>query len=109
MSHVYGETLERQNKLRMHKDGKLKFSIKNGEVFPPTVDDADVPMIAINKVDKEYRFAIGHRSFTVLPPLLFFATIWLRLVFVKKLGGGGMVSFSSPWLRQQIYFAILQN
>jgi len=52
--------------------------MKNGEMFPPTVDQANVEMDGIDKVDKPYQFAIGHPGFTIQPTLLFFATLWLR-------------------------------
>ncbi|CAK8696016.1 unnamed protein product [Clavelina lepadiformis] len=78
LSHIYGHTQERQHALRLHIDGKLKSSNIGGEMFPPLVEDAQVLMDGIDKVPQEYRFAIGHPGFTVQPPLLFFATLWLR-------------------------------
>ncbi|XP_072288922.1 prostaglandin G/H synthase 1 [Eucyclogobius newberryi] len=43
-SNIYGDTLERQHQLRLHKDGKLKYQLVHGEVFPPTVSEAPVYM-----------------------------------------------------------------
>ncbi|CAK8696015.1 unnamed protein product [Clavelina lepadiformis] len=78
LSHIYGHTQERQHALRLHIDGKMKSSNIGGEMFPPLVEDAQVLMDGIDKVPQEYRFAIGHPGFTMQPPLLFFATLWLR-------------------------------
>ena len=52
----------------------------NGEMFPPTIDQAKVEMHGIDKINKPYQFATGHPGFTIQPALLFFSTLWLRLV-----------------------------
>ncbi|CAK8696012.1 unnamed protein product [Clavelina lepadiformis] len=78
LSHVYGNTQERQKTLRLMKDGKLKYSVINGEMFPPHIKDANVTMFGIDKVPKGYDFAIGHPGFAVMPTFLFFSTLWLR-------------------------------
>lgn len=32
LSHIYGDNLERQHKLRLFKDGKLKYQVREGTV-----------------------------------------------------------------------------
>ncbi|XP_069841885.1 prostaglandin G/H synthase 1 [Dendropsophus ebraccatus] len=78
LSHVYGDTLERQHALRLFKDGKLKYQIINGDMYPPTVVDAPVHMIYPENVPIEKRFAMGQEVFGLLPGLMMYATIWLR-------------------------------
>ncbi|XP_017346146.1 prostaglandin G/H synthase 2 [Ictalurus punctatus] len=42
LSNVYGDNLERQHKLRLFKDGKLKYQVLDGEVYPPLVKDVQI-------------------------------------------------------------------
>lgn len=70
--------------LRSHVDGKMKYSILNGEMFPPLVSDANVSMEAADRVADNYLFAIGHQGFSMQPVLLYFATIWLRYGLILK-------------------------
>ncbi|XP_072285550.1 prostaglandin G/H synthase 1 [Pyxicephalus adspersus] len=78
LSHVYGETLERQYALRLFKDGKLKYQIINGDMYPPTVIEAPVHMIYPEHIPKEKQLAMGQEVFGLLPGLMMYATIWLR-------------------------------
>ncbi|MFT7809070.1 prostaglandin G/H synthase 2 [Arapaima gigas] len=78
LSHIYGETLEKQHKLRLFKDGKLKYQVVNGEVYPPTVKEVQVEMHYPPHVPEEHRFAVGHEAFGLVPGLMMYATIWLR-------------------------------
>ncbi|KAJ8409496.1 hypothetical protein AAFF_G00228970 [Aldrovandia affinis] len=78
LSHVYGETLERQHKLRLFKDGKLKYQVLDGEIYPPTVKQAQVEMHYPPHVPEEHRLAVGHEAFGLVPGLMMYATIWLR-------------------------------
>nr|XP_043868840.1 prostaglandin G/H synthase 1-like [Solea senegalensis] len=76
--HVYGDNLERQLKLRLHKDGKLKYQLIDGEVYPPTVNDAPVRMSYPPGVPPEHQMAIGQEVYGLLPGLGMYATLWLR-------------------------------
>ncbi|XP_067294161.1 prostaglandin G/H synthase 1 [Pseudorasbora parva] len=76
--HIYGDTLDRQLDLRLHKDGKLKYQVINGEIFPPTVLDAQVKMSYPPSVPPEQQMAIGQEVFGLLPGLSMYATLWLR-------------------------------
>ncbi|XP_018609005.2 prostaglandin G/H synthase 2a [Scleropages formosus] len=78
LSHIYGDTLERQHKLRLFKDGKLKFQVVHGEVYPPTVREAQVHMLYPPYVPEEHQLAVGHEAFGLVPGLMMYATIWLR-------------------------------
>uniref|UniRef100_A0A8C5MQC6 Prostaglandin G/H synthase 1 n=1 Tax=Leptobrachium leishanense TaxID=445787 RepID=A0A8C5MQC6_9ANUR len=78
LSHVYGDNLERQHMLRLFIDGKLKYQIINGSMYPPTVAQAPVYMIYPDNVPKEKQYAMGQEVFGLLPGLMMFATIWLR-------------------------------
>ncbi|KAM4695994.1 prostaglandin G/H synthase 1 [Rhinophrynus dorsalis] len=78
LSHIYGDNLERQHMLRLFKDGKLKYQIINGDMYPPTVVDAPVHMIYPENLPKEKQFAVGQEVFGLLPGLIMYATIWLR-------------------------------
>ncbi|KAG8447838.1 hypothetical protein GDO86_015082 [Hymenochirus boettgeri] len=78
LSHVYGDTLERQHTLRLFKDGKLKYQVIKGEVYPPSVVEAPVYMIYPDRVPIEKQFAIGQEVFGLVPGLIMYATIWLR-------------------------------
>ncbi|KAA0716351.1 Prostaglandin G/H synthase 1 [Triplophysa tibetana] len=76
--HVYGDTLDRQLDLRLHKDGKLKYQVVNGEMYPPTVEDAQVKMSYPPSVPLDQQMAIGQEVFGLLPGLSMYATLWLR-------------------------------
>ncbi|XP_051551600.1 prostaglandin G/H synthase 1-like [Myxocyprinus asiaticus] len=76
--HIYGDTLDRQLDLRLHKDGKLKYQVINGEIYPPTVKDAQVKMSYPPSVRPEQQLAIGQEVFGLLPGLSMYATLWLR-------------------------------
>ncbi|XP_053267716.1 phosducin-like protein [Pleuronectes platessa] len=76
--HIYGDNLKRQLKLRLHKDGKLKYQLIDGELYPPTVADAPVRMSYPPGVPPEHQIAIGQEVFGLLPGLGMFATLWLR-------------------------------
>ncbi|XP_049632446.1 prostaglandin G/H synthase 2 isoform X1 [Suncus etruscus] len=78
LNHVYGETLDRQHKLRLFKDGKLKYQIIDGEMYPPTVAETQVSMIYPPHVPEHLRFAVGQELFGMVPGLMMYATIWLR-------------------------------
>ncbi|XP_039220154.1 prostaglandin G/H synthase 1 isoform X1 [Crotalus tigris] len=78
LGHIYGDNLERQHHLRLFKDGKLKYQVMKGEMYPPTVMEAAVHMIYPQGTPPEQRFAIGQEVFGLLPGLLMYATLWLR-------------------------------
>ncbi|XP_041704508.1 prostaglandin G/H synthase 2-like [Coregonus clupeaformis] len=78
LGHIYGENLERQHKLRLFTDGKLKFQVLEGEVYPPTVKEVGVDMHYPPQVPESHRFAVGHEAFGLVPGLMMYATIWLR-------------------------------
>lgn len=78
LHHVYGDTLERQHKLRQFKNGKLKYQDVNGEVYPPLVKEVGVEMHYPPHVLEDHRFAVGHELFGLVPGLMMYATIWLR-------------------------------
>ncbi|XP_062872317.1 prostaglandin G/H synthase 2a [Trichomycterus rosablanca] len=78
LSHIYGVDLERQRKLRLFKDGKLKYQVLDGEVYPPLVKDVQVDMHYPPHVPEQFRFAVGHEAFGLIPGLMMYATIWLR-------------------------------
>ncbi|XP_043941254.1 prostaglandin G/H synthase 2 [Protopterus annectens] len=78
LSHIYGETLDRQHKLRLFKDGKLKYQMTNGEMYPPTVKDTGVHMLYPPHVPEHLQFAVGQETFGLVPGLMMYATIWLR-------------------------------
>lgn len=107
LSHIYGDNLDRQRKLRLFKDGKLRYQvgekkmdsgaevdtaalmpqtnnsllslqIMNGEVYPPTVKEVGVDMHYPPHVPDSHRFAVGHEAFGLVPGLMMYATIWLR-------------------------------
>uniref|UniRef100_A0A8C1CQB7 Prostaglandin G/H synthase 2 n=2 Tax=Cyprinus carpio TaxID=7962 RepID=A0A8C1CQB7_CYPCA len=78
LGHIYGETLERQHKLRLFKDGKLKYQVVDGEVYPPLVKDVQVDMHYPPHIPEEQRFAVGHEAFGLVPGLMMYASIWLR-------------------------------
>ncbi|KAG1927945.1 prostaglandin G/H synthase [Pimephales promelas] len=76
--HIYGDSLDRQLDLRLHKDGKLKYQVVSGEIYPPTVLDAQVKMSYPPSVPPEMQLAIGQEVFGLLPGLSMYATLWLR-------------------------------
>ncbi|XP_069823531.1 prostaglandin G/H synthase 2 [Dendropsophus ebraccatus] len=78
LCHIYGETLDRQHKLRLMKDGKLKYQIIDGEMYPPTVNQSGVEMMYPPNVPEHLRFAVGQEVFGLVPGLMMYATIWLR-------------------------------
>ncbi|XP_039254186.2 prostaglandin G/H synthase 2-like [Styela clava] len=79
MSHLYGETLGKQLALRSMKGGKMKTQIINGEEYPPNMKDCPgVNMDYPENVIEEYRFAMGHPFFALLPSLMYYSTLWLR-------------------------------
>uniref|UniRef100_A0A287DFI7 Prostaglandin-endoperoxide synthase n=1 Tax=Ictidomys tridecemlineatus TaxID=43179 RepID=A0A287DFI7_ICTTR len=78
LSHVYGETLDRQHKLRLFKDRKLKYQVIDGEVYPPIVKDTQVEMIYPPHVPEHLQFAVGQKVFGLVPGLMMYATIWLQ-------------------------------
>uniref|UniRef100_Q6KCB5 Prostaglandin G/H synthase 2 n=2 Tax=Eupercaria TaxID=1489922 RepID=Q6KCB5_DICLA len=78
LSHIYGDKLERQHKLRLFKDGKLKYQMVNGEMYPPTVKEVGAEMHYPPHVPEAHRFAVGHEAFGLVPGLMMYATIWLR-------------------------------
>ncbi|KAF3848583.1 hypothetical protein F7725_015080 [Dissostichus mawsoni] len=59
--HIYGDNLQRQLVLRLHRDGKLKYQMSYPPGTPP-----------------ENQMAIGQEVFGLLPGLGMFATLWLR-------------------------------
>lgn len=77
-SQIYGKDLHEQNLLRSFKDGKMKTQIINGEVWPPSVKDAPVTMRFNERIDENYRFAVGHEFFNLVPGILMWSTIFLR-------------------------------
>ncbi|XP_044295185.1 prostaglandin G/H synthase 2 isoform X1 [Varanus komodoensis] len=78
LSHIYGETLERQLKLRLLKDGKLKFQMIDGEMYPPTVKETQAEMIYPPHVPEHLKFSVGQEVFGLVPGLMMYATLWLR-------------------------------
>ncbi|AEV80364.1 prostaglandin G/H synthase 2 [Cercopithecine betaherpesvirus 5] len=78
LSHIYGETLEKQHKLRLFKDGKMKYQVIDGEMYPPTVKETQVHMLYAPEVPDDLRFAVGNEVFGLVPGLMMYATIWLR-------------------------------
>ncbi|PKU37645.1 prostaglandin g h synthase hypothetical protein [Limosa lapponica baueri] len=78
LNHIYGETLERQLKLRLLKDGKLKYQMIDGEMYPPTVKDTQAEMIYPPHIPEHLQFSVGQEVFGLVPGLMMYATIWLR-------------------------------
>ncbi|XP_044296033.1 prostaglandin G/H synthase 1 [Varanus komodoensis] len=78
LGHIYGDNLERQHKLRLFRDGKLKYQMVRGEMYPPTVLQAPVHMIYPKHIPPEQQLAVGQEVFGLLPGLMMYATIWLR-------------------------------
>uniref|UniRef100_A0A8C6GT41 Prostaglandin-endoperoxide synthase n=1 Tax=Mus spicilegus TaxID=10103 RepID=A0A8C6GT41_MUSSI len=77
LNHIYGETLVRQPKLYLFKDGKLKYQIIGGEVYPPTVKDTQVEMVYPFHIPENLQFAVWQEVFGLVPGLLMYTTIWL--------------------------------
>uniref|UniRef100_H3DDR9 Prostaglandin G/H synthase 1 n=1 Tax=Tetraodon nigroviridis TaxID=99883 RepID=H3DDR9_TETNG len=77
-SNIYGDNLMRQLQLRLLKDGKLKYQLVNGEMYPPTVNKVSVYMMYPETVPPEQRLVIGHELFGLVPGLSLYATLWLR-------------------------------
>ncbi|XP_020499609.2 prostaglandin G/H synthase 1 [Labrus bergylta] len=75
---IYGDNLARQLQLRLHKDGKLKYQLVKGEMYPPRVSEVPVHMVYPEAVTPEQRLAIGQEVFGILPGLTMYATVWLR-------------------------------
>ncbi|NWI09552.1 PGH1 synthase, partial [Crypturellus soui] len=78
LGHLYGDNLQRQHQLRLFRDGKLKFQVVDGEMYPPTVAHAPVHMVYPPAMPKEQRMAMGQEVFGLLPGLCLYATLWLR-------------------------------
>ncbi|XP_015280477.1 PREDICTED: prostaglandin G/H synthase 2 [Gekko japonicus] len=78
LSHIYGETLDRQLKLRLLKDGKLKYQVIGGEMYPPTVKETQAEMIYPPNVPEHLQFSVGQEVFGLVPGLMMYATLWLR-------------------------------
>ncbi|XP_060927683.1 prostaglandin G/H synthase 1-like [Limanda limanda] len=77
-SNIYGDNLSRQLKLRLHKDGKLKYQLVNGEMHLPTTSEVPVHMVYPESVPPEQRLVIGQELFGILPGLTMYSTVWLR-------------------------------
>ncbi|NXK51358.1 PGH1 synthase, partial [Chauna torquata] len=78
LGHLYGDNLQRQHQLRLFRDGKLKFQMVDGEMYPPLVTDAPVHMVYPPAIPKEKQLAMGQEVFGLLPGLCMYATLWLR-------------------------------
>ncbi|XP_063265690.1 prostaglandin G/H synthase 1 isoform X1 [Prinia subflava] len=78
LGHLYGDNLQRQHQLRLFRDGKLKFQVVDGEVYPPMVTEAPVHMVYPSGVPREQQLAVGQEVFGLLPGLCVYATLWLR-------------------------------
>uniref|UniRef100_H0V9X9 Prostaglandin G/H synthase 1 n=1 Tax=Cavia porcellus TaxID=10141 RepID=H0V9X9_CAVPO len=78
LGHIYGDNLERQYHLRLFKDGKLKYQVLNGEVYPPSVEEVPILMHYPRGVPLQNRMAVGQEVFGLLPGLMLYATLWLR-------------------------------
>ncbi|RXM92847.1 Prostaglandin G/H synthase 1 [Acipenser ruthenus] len=76
--HIYGDNLDRQLNLRLLKDGKMKYQLVNGDMYPPTVAEALVNMSYPPNVPLKNQLAIGQEVYGLLPGLIMYATIWLR-------------------------------
>uniref|UniRef100_A0A7N5K2X7 Prostaglandin G/H synthase 1 n=1 Tax=Ailuropoda melanoleuca TaxID=9646 RepID=A0A7N5K2X7_AILME len=78
LGHIYGDNLERQYQLRLFKDGKLKYQVLDGEMYPPSVEKAPVLMHYPRGVLPRSQMAVGQEVFGLLPGLMLYATLWLR-------------------------------
>ncbi|XP_049907926.1 prostaglandin G/H synthase 1 [Epinephelus moara] len=75
---IYGDNLMRQLQLRLHEDGKLKYQLVNGEVYPPSVSEVPVDMVYPESFPPEKRLVMGQELYGLLPGLTMYATVWLR-------------------------------
>uniref|UniRef100_A0A4X2LJ33 Prostaglandin G/H synthase 1 n=1 Tax=Vombatus ursinus TaxID=29139 RepID=A0A4X2LJ33_VOMUR len=79
LSHIYGDSLERQHQLHLFEDGKLKFQVMvDGEMYPPSVAETHAYMKYPANVPETQQMAVGQEVFGLLPGLMMYATIWLR-------------------------------
>uniref|UniRef100_A0A4X2LJR2 Prostaglandin G/H synthase 1 n=1 Tax=Vombatus ursinus TaxID=29139 RepID=A0A4X2LJR2_VOMUR len=78
LSHIYGNSLARQHQLRLFEDGKLKFQMVDGEMYPPSVAETHAYMKYPANVPETQQMAVGQEVFGLLPGLMMYATIWLR-------------------------------
>ncbi|XP_004712627.2 prostaglandin G/H synthase 1 [Echinops telfairi] len=78
LGHIYGDNLERQHQLRLFEDGKLKYQVLNGDMYPPSVEEAPVLMRYPPNISPRDQMAVGQEVFGLLPGLMLYATIWLR-------------------------------
>uniref|UniRef100_A0A673TL84 Prostaglandin G/H synthase 1 n=1 Tax=Suricata suricatta TaxID=37032 RepID=A0A673TL84_SURSU len=78
LGHIYGDNLERQYQLRLFKDGKLKYQVLRGEMYPPSVEEAPVLMHYPRNIPLQSQMAVGQEVFGLLPGLMLYATLWLR-------------------------------
>nr|XP_035963732.1 prostaglandin G/H synthase 1 isoform X3 [Halichoerus grypus] len=78
LGHIYGDNLERQYQLRLFKDGKLKYQVLDGEMYPPSVEEAPVLMHYPPGILPQSQMAVGQEVFGLLPGLMLYATLWLR-------------------------------
>nr|KAF6332071.1 prostaglandin-endoperoxide synthase 1 [Pipistrellus kuhlii] len=78
LGHIYGDSLDRQYQLRLFKDGKLKYQMLDGEMYPPSVEEAPVLMHYPKGIPPKSQMAVGQEVFGLLPGLMLYATIWLR-------------------------------
>uniref|UniRef100_A0A2K5PNJ7 Prostaglandin G/H synthase 1 n=1 Tax=Cebus imitator TaxID=2715852 RepID=A0A2K5PNJ7_CEBIM len=78
LGHIYGDNLERQYQLRLFKDGKLKYQVLDGEMYPPSVEEAPVLMRYPRGTPPQSQMAVGQEVFGLLPGLMLYATLWLR-------------------------------
>nr|KAF6486829.1 prostaglandin-endoperoxide synthase 1 [Rousettus aegyptiacus] len=78
LGHIYGDNLERQYQLRLFKDGKLKYQVLDGEVYPPSVEEVPVLMLYPRGIPLKNQMAVGQEVFGLLPGLMLYATLWLR-------------------------------
>ncbi|KAF6126689.1 prostaglandin-endoperoxide synthase 1 [Phyllostomus discolor] len=78
LGHIYGDNLDRQYQLRLFKDGKLKYQMLDGEMYPPSVEEAPVLMRYPQGVPPRSQMAVGQEVFGLLPGLMLYATLWLR-------------------------------
>ncbi|XP_067106334.1 phosducin-like protein [Osmerus mordax] len=76
--HIYGDNLARQLRLRLLRDGKLKYQVIKGDMYPPTVAVAPVKMHYPPGLPVKNQLAIGQEVFGLLPGLSLYATLWLR-------------------------------
>ncbi|GAB6032189.1 Prostaglandin G/H synthase 2, variant 2 [Chamberlinius hualienensis] len=79
LSHVYGQDVSVQMKLRSFQDGKLKSQIIDGEEFPVYLNETPgVPANYPPTIPDHMKFALGHPFYGLLPGLFVYSTIWLR-------------------------------